>query len=288
MKLSHPKTLLTIAIGILLFISFTNLQSTSFPTLENGISPIPKVMKLPMKIYFIDPMTGLLIPENRTVSIQNNQLIESVIKAIQAGPKNKKLLSPLDELVRVESVTFEGKACYISLNRIFINNPVWNQQDKTLILTSIVNTLTELEQVQSVQFLIEGKPIGEVTDAVQLSAPLKRNESLIYSVKTQPIEVVIQFLNSIQTERYDVAYDLIDFKSKASFTYDEFARKMAAASTRYVGYERKVLFSQKFSNSLMVYIKYESTRKNIAGEYQSFTEYWEVVEEDQQYKVLLK
>lgn len=288
MKLSHPKTLLTIAVGILLFIGFTNLQSTSFPTLENGISPIPKVMKLPMKIYFIDPMTGLMVPENRTVSIQNNQLIESVMKAIQAGPKNKKLISPLDELVRVESVTFERKACYISLNRIFINNPIWNQQDKTLILTSIVNTLTELEQVQSVQFLIEGKPIGEVTEAVQLSAPLKRNESLIYSVKTQPIEVVIQFLNSIQTERYDVAYDLIDFKSKASLTYDEFARKMTAASNRYVGYERKVLFSQKFSNSLMVYIKYESTRKNIAGEYQSFSEYWEVVEEDQQYKVLLK
>lgn len=288
MKLSHPKTLLTIAIGILLFIGFTNLQSTSFPILENGISPIPKVMKLPMKIYFIDPMIGLLIPENRTVSIQNNQLIESVITAIQAGPKNKKLISPLDELVRVESVTFEGKICYINLNRIFINNPVWNQQNKTLILSAVVNTLTELEQVQSVQFLIEGKPLGEVTEEVQLSAPLKRNETLIYSVKSQPIEVVIQFLNAIQTERYDVAYDLIDFQSRAAMTYDEFTRRMTAASTRYAGFERKVLFSQKFSNSLMVYIKYEATRKNIAGEYQSFSEYWEVVEEDQQYKVLLK
>lgn len=288
MKLSHPKTLLTIAIGILLFISFTNLQSTSFPALENGISPIPKVMKLPMKVYFIDPMSGLMVPENRVVSIHNNQLIESVIQAIQAGPKNKKFISPVDPLVRVESVTFEGKACYISLNRIFINNPVWNQEDKTLILSAIVNTLTELEQVQSVQFLIEGKPLGEVTEGIQHSAPLKRNETLIYTVKSQPIEVVIQFLNSIQTERYDVAYDLIDFKSKANLTYDEFARKMTAANTKYAGFERKVLFSQKFSNSLMVYIKYEATRKNITEEYPNFTEYWEVVEEDQQYKVLLK
>lgn len=288
MKLSHPKTILTVVIGVLLFISFTNLQSTSFPTLENGISPIPKVMKLPMKVYFIDPMTGLMLPENRTVSIENNQLVESVIKAIQAGPKNKKLISPLDELVRVDSVTFEGKTCYISLNRIFIDNPVWNQQNKNLVLATIVNTLTELEQVQSVQFLIEGKPLGEVTGEMQLSAVMKRNEALIYSVKSQPIEVVIQFLNSIQTERYDVAYDLIDFKSKASLTYDEFARKMTATSTRYVGFERKVLFSQKFSNSLMVYIKYEATRKNIGGEVHSFSEYWEVVEEDQQYKVLLK
>lgn len=288
MKLSHPKTLLTIAIGILLFIGFTNLQSTSFPALKDGISPIPQIMKLPMKIYFIDPMTGLMVPENRTVSIQNNQLIESVMKAIQAGPKNKKLISPLDPLVRVESVTFEGKACYINLNRIFINNPIWDEQDNALILSSIVNTLTELEQVQSVQFLIEGKPLGEVTEVIQLSAPLKRNETLIYSVKSQPIEVVIQFLNSIQTERYDVAYDLIDFQSKANLTYDEFARRMTAASTKYAGFERKVLFSQKFSNSLLVYIKYEALRKNIAGEYQSFTEYWEVVEEDKQYKVLLK
>ncbi len=288
MKVSHPKLMMALAVFVFVLISFTNIESTSFPTLTNGISPIPKVMKLPMKIYFIDPLTGLMIPENRTVSINNNQLIESVMESIKAGPKNKKLISPLDELVRVESVTFEGKVCYINLNRVFIDNPVWNRQDKGLVIASIVNTLTELEQVQSVQFLIDGKPIGEVTGDSKLGDVFKRNETLIYSAKSAPIEVVIQFLNSIQTERYDVAYDLIDFKSKSNLTYDEFARKMAASGARYVGYERKVLFSQKFSNSLMVYIKYEATKKNIADDYQSFAEYWEVVEEDQEFKVLLK
>lgn len=288
MRVSHPKWMMALAVFVFLLISFSNMESTNFPTLENGISPIPQVMKLPMKIYFIDPLTGLMIPENRTVSINNNQLIESVMEAIQAGPKNKKLISPLDELVRVESVTFEGKVCYINLNKVFIDNPVWNRQDKALVLASIVNTLTELEQVQSVQFLIEGKPIGEVTGDIKLGDVFKRNETLIYSAKSAPIEVVLQFLNSIQTERYDVAYDLIDFKSKANLTYDEFARKMAASGARYVGYERKVLFSQKFSNSLMVYIKYEANKMNIADEYQSFAEYWEVVEEDKEFKVLLK
>lgn len=288
MKISHPKLMMALAVFVFVLISFTNMESTSFPTLKNGISPIPKVMKLPMKIYFIDPLTGLMIPENRTVSITNNQLIESVIEAIKAGPKNKKLISPLDELVSVESVTFEGKVCYINLNRVFIDNPVWNRQDKTLVIASIVNTLTELEQVQSVQFLIDGKPIGEVTGDKKLGDVFKRNETLIYSAKSAPIEVVLQFLNSIQTERYDIAYDLIDFKSKSNLTYDEFARKMAASGVKYVGYERKVLFSQKFSNSLMVYIKYEATKRNIADEFQSFAEYWEVVEEDQEFKVLLK
>lgn len=288
MKVSHPKLMMALAVFVFALISFTNMESTSFPTLTNGISPIPKVMKLPMKIYFIDPLTGLMIPENRTVSINNNQLIESVMESIKAGPKNKKLISPLDELVRVESVTFEGKVCYINLNKVFIDNPVWNRQDKALVIASIVNTLTELEQVQSVQFLIDGKPIGEVTGDQKLSDVFKRNETLIYSAKSAPIEVVLQFLNSIQTERYDVAYDLIDFKSKSNLTYDEFARKMAASGARYVGYERKVLFSQKFSNSLMVYIKYEATKKNIVDEYKSFAEYWEVVEEDQEFKVLLK
>lgn len=288
MKLTYPRLLLLAAIGVFVVISAINLQSINFPILQNGISPIPKVMKLPMKLYFIDPMTGLMVPENRTVQIQNNQLVESVMASVQAGPKNRKLLAPLDALVRVKTVTFEGKSCYISFDRSFIDNPVWNRQDHDLILAAIVNTLTELEQVQSVQFLIDGIPLGEVTRDPELGAQMKRNETLIYSVRSAPIEVVIQFLNSIQTERFDVAYDLIDFKSKASLTYDEFTRRMMAASTRYAGYERKVLFSQKFSNSLIVYIKYEATRKNIAGDIQSFSEYWEVVEEDQQFKVLLK
>lgn len=288
MKLPYPRLMLLSAIGVFVIISAVNLQSINFPILDNGISPIPKVMKLPMKLYFIDPQADLLVPENRTVMIQNNQLIESVIKSIQAGPKNKKLLSPLDDLVRVKTVTFEGKTCYISFDKSFLDNPVWSREDHTLLLTAIVNALTELEQVQSVQFLVDGVPLGELVQDHNLGAPLKRNETLIYSIRSAPIEVVIQFLNSIQTERYDVAYDLIDFKSKASLTYDEFTRRMMAASTRYTGYERKVLFSQKFSNSLIVYIKYEAIRKNIADDLQSFSEYWEVVEEDQQYKVLLK
>ncbi len=288
MKISHPKLMMALAVFVFILISYSNLEGTNFPTLKNGISPISRVMKLPMKIYFIDPMSGLLVPENRTVSINNNQLIESVLKAIQAGPKNKRLVSPLDESVRVDSIMFEGKVCFINLNKAFINNPVWYRQDKALVIASIVNTLTELEQVQGVQFLIEGKPLGEATREIQLGETFKRNETLIYSAKSAPIEVVIQFLNSIQTERYDIAYDLIDFQSKANLTYDEFAKKMATTGKKYVGYERKVLFSQKFSNSLMVYIKYEATKKNIAGENQSFSEYWEVVEEDQKYKVLLK
>ena len=288
MKISHPKLMMALAVFVFILISYSNLESTNFPTLKNGISPISRVMKLPMKIYFIDPMSGLLVPENRTVPINNNQLIESVLKAIKAGPKNKRLVSPLDESVRVDSIMFEGKVCFINLNKAFINNPVWYRQDKALVIASIVNTLTELEQVQGVQFLIEGKPLGEATREIQLGETFKRNETLIYSAKSAPIEVVIQFLNSIQTERYDIAYDLIDFQSKANLTYDEFAKKMATTGKKYVGYERKVLFSQKFSNSLMVYIKYEATKKNIAGENQSFSEYWEVVEEDQKYKVLLK
>lgn len=287
MRVNRTKATLVLAVLLLLFVSISNLQSTSFSKIENGISPVPRMMKLPMKLYFIDPQLGLLVSEDRTVSIVNNKLVESVVKALQAGPKNKRLVTPVKQNVRVESVTIEEKLCYINFSKAFIEEEQWTGDGNKLLLTAIVNTLTELEQVQSVQFLVEGKPLGEVLQDLDIGAMMKRDESLIYTVRSQPIEVVVQFINSIQSERYDVAYDLIDFKSRSDMTYDEFTLKMMDFGTRYTGYEKSIVFSQKVNNRLVVFIKYTSVRKGITGEYMSFSEHWEVVEEDKQFKVLL-
>jgi len=281
------KVLLVSMVILLLIISVGNLSSVNYPILEKGISPVSTVMKLPMRLYFIDALSGHLVPENRDVTVRNNRMVDGIVTALQEGPKNKQLLRPLDETVHVESSEIEGRVCFLNFNKEFLNTRQWQTLNHSLVLNSIVDSLTEQEQIQSVQFLIDGKPIREVVVDLKDGGPMKRDEKQVYTVKSPPIEVVLLFLNSIQTERYDIAYDLIDFKSRSVLSYDQFVRQMSNKATDYLGYERKVVFTQRLNQRIMVYIRYESQRMNLSGQRDSFSENWEVVLEDQTYKVLL-
>ena len=270
----YQKIVIGIAVVIFIWLIFlTNYSNVQYMTMEKGISPEPTQMKLAVKLYFINK-AGMLQAENRTVTINNNQIVEGVLDALKAGPKNGKLMSPLDEYTELKSYSIDHKECYVNFSSEFVESPIWLNQNKNLIVWSIVNTLTELEQIEKVQILIDGKSLNSVTNAVRFYGPIIRNDSLVYEQEKPPSEVVINFLNSIAIERYDVAYDLIDFESRNSIPYNDF--------------DRKIYFTQKFANSLMVYIKYEGLKPNDEGTYETFGEYWEIVEEDGEYKVLFK
>ncbi len=200
----------------------------------------------------------MLQPENRTVTINNNQLVTGLLNAMGAGPKNKKLISPITEETSLISYNISAKICYLNFTSEFVENPTWLSQNKNLIVWSIVNTLTELEQIEKVQILVNGQRLNSTNNSVRFFGPIIRNEALIYQQEKPPSEVVIQFLNSIAIERYDIAYDLIDFESRNEIPYYDFHKLMALQSKKYNNFERKVYFTQKFSNSLMVYIKYEA------------------------------
>lgn len=284
----YQQIVIGIAVVIFIFLIFlTNYSNVQYLTMEKGISPEPTQMKINVRLYFINK-SGMLQAENRNVTINNNQLVEGILDALKAGPKNKKLLSPMDENTKLLSYSMDSKECYLNFNEAFIESSIWTTQNKNLIVWAIVNTLTEMEQIEKVQILIDGKSLNSVTNAVRFYGPIIRNDSLVYEQEKPPSEVVINFLNSIAIERYDIAYDLIDFESHNSIPYYDFHKMMALQSKKYKNYERKIYFTQKFSNSLMVYIKYEALKPNDMGVYETFGEYWEIVEEDGEYKVLFK
>ena len=49
-----------------------------------------------------------------------------------------------------------------------------------LFIGSIVNTLTENQEIKAVKILVEGKPIETLTGHLDLTEPLKRNENLLH------------------------------------------------------------------------------------------------------------
>jgi spore germination protein GerM len=109
-------------------------------------------------LYFYNNELGKLVTETRLIDAVN--LIENpysaLIQMLIDGPKNDKLSSLMPDNLKVNSTKIEDNCVTIDMSIEFLNNTE-DTDLKNKMIYSIVNTLTELTEVDSVQFLIDGK-----------------------------------------------------------------------------------------------------------------------------------
>lgn len=80
------------------------------------------------------------------------------------GPKSDKLETTIPEGTKVNNVELKGDVVYVDLSAEFINNHKGGSQQESKTVYSIVNTLTELNEVNSVRILIDGEENKCFTD----------------------------------------------------------------------------------------------------------------------------
>lgn len=73
------------------------------------------------------------------------------------GPENEKLESAIPEGTKVNSCTLKGTTLYVDLSKEFIDNAPSGIEEESMVVYSIVNTLTELNEVSEIKFLINGE-----------------------------------------------------------------------------------------------------------------------------------
>ena len=77
------------------------------------------------------------------------------MESLIAGPKSTDAFATIDPATSVLDVTTRSGICYVSLSKDFLNKTT-NVSDEVLIY-SLVDSLTELGNVNKVQILIDGK-----------------------------------------------------------------------------------------------------------------------------------
>ncbi len=119
-----------------------------------------------------------LTSEPRTATTQEGVAIEEVIvtELIKGSADGNKGLIPTD--VRIRQVKRENSICFIDLDETFLEGNLTEREQK-LRVYSLVNSLTELSNVDKVQILINAKKTKGFDD-IDISKPLKRNEYFIY------------------------------------------------------------------------------------------------------------
>ena len=158
--------LLLILLGIG-FIIFNNIKLDKnkkenieyIPEEEFGDNELRKTI---ISLYFLDKETGKLTTEAR--EIDSKQLIkdpyEVLINLLIQGPKNKNLLKLIPDNTKLNKAVIEKNILYIDFSEEFVKEQKLGKEQEELIIKSIVNTVTELTEVNKVCILINGKETG--------------------------------------------------------------------------------------------------------------------------------
>lgn len=131
-----------------------------------------------VKLYF--RKGNKLYAQDRLINIDLNQPIEKyILEQIILGPSSSDLSATVSPDTKICDVKTDKDICYVSLSGEFTNKNNDNDNQK-FALYSIVNSLTELKDINKVQFLIESEKTNQ---SKWLNKPIERNEKIIYRDK---------------------------------------------------------------------------------------------------------
>lgn len=146
------------------------LQTEDVLLTNTVISP----QKAQVRLYF--PRTGgkTLGSEYRTITTDENNTAERrILEAILAGPEDQSLSRAFPVGTIVGSVYTQDSVCTVSLSGISPDESGRTQTEGKLAAYSLVDSLTALAGVKSVQILVDGKTCSSLW-GFDISRPLMR------------------------------------------------------------------------------------------------------------------
>ena len=131
-----------------------------------------------ISLYFKNKETNELMPEARIIDAKdllNNPYI-TIIELLIKGPQNDKLESLISENTKINSAVLKGNVLYVDFSKEFLNNKSGIEEESKVIY-SIVNSLTELNEVSYVRILIDGEENKSFNDnAINFRENFARND----------------------------------------------------------------------------------------------------------------
>lgn len=169
----NMKRLITVII-IIVLISFTILGVYNFfikDTKNNIEEYIPEeeisedqMRQTIVSLYF--KSENIVVPEARLIDVKEllNNPYEQILKMLLEGPKSSNLEKTIPEGTKINKIQKEGDNLNIDFSEEFINNHKGGEIEERITINSIINTLTELTEINGVKILINGEENKEFKD----------------------------------------------------------------------------------------------------------------------------
>ena len=114
-------------------------------------------------LYFVSNETNEIMPEARL--IDTKEIIatpyEKLINLLIEGPKNEKAKKVIPEGTTLLKTFLEKDVITLDFSKEFLNYNKEDEKEKENIINTIVNTLTELTEINGVKIKIEGEDVED-------------------------------------------------------------------------------------------------------------------------------
>lgn len=153
--------ILVIAIGVLFFMRKTDKGLATAP---EEITPLEELTEeqerqTMISLYFVNLENKMLVPEARRIDAKDllENPYKTLVELLTQKPKNESLVSAIPEGTKVNNAVLKNDMVEVDLSKEFMENQSEDTEKVSLSIYSIVNTLTELNEVNSVKILIDGE-----------------------------------------------------------------------------------------------------------------------------------
>lgn len=123
-----------------------------------------------VSLYFLEKETNELAPEARLVDIKElmNQPYEKLVNMLIEGPKNEKYTKLLPDNTKLNKTYTEKDMLYLDFSSELLNYDKEATNIKENIINSLVKTLTQLTEINSLKILINGEENEEFNEIYTL------------------------------------------------------------------------------------------------------------------------
>ena len=179
------KIVILIVIMITMITTFTYLVIVNSEPEETEYIPEEEISDTDLRntiltLYYENNEDGEVQTEARLVD--SKELLEDpysyLVNLLIEGPKNEGLRKNIPEGTKLNGCILLGECLTIDLSKEFILNSKGDSLQKSNIIYSIVNTLTELKEVSRVKILIDGQESDGFEDVgISFKEPFVRKNS---------------------------------------------------------------------------------------------------------------
>lgn len=112
-----------------------------------------------VSLFFINKDTEEIEAESKLIDVKKliNNPYEEIINLWLLGPNNEKLKSNCSNNTKLNSTKIEGDCIVVDFSKEFVEEYKGEKNEESKVIYCLVNTLTELTEVNSVKILIDGE-----------------------------------------------------------------------------------------------------------------------------------
>ena len=130
-------------------------------------------------LYFPDKELKKLVREDRNIKVTDQQPIaQYIINELIKGTENPELTAPLSKDTVLLSVETSDSKCFVNFKANFLDKNSGSAEREKMTVISIVDSLTELDTIDRVQFLMDGKKV-DMFGNINIGSMFGRDESII-------------------------------------------------------------------------------------------------------------